>query len=65
MGLNVVVDEKAGSILKIGAQGTNKDRMVDFLNTTVEVLIKRQLMLDDAFHAGMNRPLKPLSMLPL
>ena len=43
MGLNVVVDEKAGSILKIGAQGTNKDRMVDFLNTTVDVLIKRQL----------------------
>ena len=43
MGLNVVIDEKAGSILKIGEQGTNKDRMVDFLNTTVNVLIKRQL----------------------
>lgn len=43
MGLNVVIDEKAGSILKIGAQGANKDRMVDFLNTTVDVLIKKQL----------------------
>jgi len=43
MGLNVVIDEKAGSILRIGFQGTNKDRMVDFLNTTVDVLIKRQL----------------------
>ena len=39
MGLNVVIDEKAGSILKIGAQGTNKNRMVDFLNTTVNILI--------------------------
>ena len=43
MGLNVLIDEKAGSILKIGVQGTNKDRMVDFLNTTVIFLIKRQL----------------------
>ena len=43
MGINVVIDEKAGSILKIGVQGTNKNRMVDFLNTTVDVLIKRQL----------------------
>jgi hypothetical protein len=43
MGLNVLIDEKAGSILKISVQGTNKNRMVDFLNTTVQVLIKRQL----------------------
>ena len=43
MGLNVAIDDKAGSILKIGSQGTNKDRLVDFLNATIDVLIKRQL----------------------
>ena len=43
MGLNVEIDQKAGSILKLNTQGTNKNRMVDFLNTTVRVLIKRQL----------------------
>lgn len=43
MGINVVIDEKAGSILKLGVQGNNKNRMVDLLNTTVDVLIKRQL----------------------
>ena len=43
MGINVVIDEKAGSILKLGVQGNNKNRMVDLLNATVEVLIKRQL----------------------
>ena len=43
MGINVVIDEKAGSILKIGVQGTNKNKMVDFINTTVDVLIQRQL----------------------
>ncbi|WP_264520812.1 polysaccharide biosynthesis tyrosine autokinase [Flavobacterium sp. N1994] len=43
MGINVSMDEKAGSILKLGVQGNNKNRMVDFLNATVEVLIKRQL----------------------
>ena len=43
MGLTVSIDEKAGSILKLSVQGTNKNRMVDFLNTTVNVLIKKQL----------------------
>ena len=43
MGVNVIIDEKAGSILKLAIQGNNKNRMVDLLNTTVEVLIKRQL----------------------
>jgi capsular exopolysaccharide synthesis family protein len=42
-GLRVDIDEKAGSILKLGMEGTNKARMVDYLNTTVDVLIKRQL----------------------
>lgn len=43
MGINVGIDEKAGSILKLAVQGNNKARMVDFLNTTVDILIKRQL----------------------
>ncbi|NNT72538.1 polysaccharide biosynthesis tyrosine autokinase [Flavobacterium sp. IMCC34852] len=42
-GLRVDLDEKAGSILKLGMEGTNKARMVDYLNATVDVLIKRQL----------------------
>jgi capsular exopolysaccharide synthesis family protein len=41
--LKVGIDEKAGSILKLAMEGTNKDRMVDFLNATVKMLIKRQL----------------------
>jgi capsular exopolysaccharide synthesis family protein len=43
MGINVFIDEKAGSILKLALQGNNKNRIVDLLNTTVEVLIERQL----------------------
>lgn len=43
MAITVGIDEKAGSILKLALKGNNKSRMVDFLNTTVEVLIKRQL----------------------
>jgi capsular exopolysaccharide synthesis family protein len=42
-GIKIAVDEKAASILKLGMEGTNKNRMVDFLNTTVDCLIKRQL----------------------
>jgi succinoglycan biosynthesis transport protein ExoP len=41
--LKVGFDEKAGSILKLAMEGTNKERMVDYLNATVDVLIKRQL----------------------
>lgn len=42
-GINVDTDAKGGSILKLSLQGTNKARMVDYLNTTVEVLRKNQL----------------------
>lgn len=42
-GIKVAVDEKAASILKLGMEGTNKNRMVDYLNATVDCLIKRQL----------------------
>ncbi|MGC4042148.1 MAG: polysaccharide biosynthesis tyrosine autokinase [Flavobacterium sp.] len=43
MGINVMIDDKAGSILRLSIQGNNKARMVDFLNTTVKILIDRQL----------------------
>ncbi|WP_284651792.1 exopolysaccharide transport family protein [Flavobacterium terrisoli] len=42
-GIRVDLDEKAGSILKLGMEGTNKARMVKYLNTTVKVLIDAQL----------------------
>ncbi len=42
-GLSVEGDAKSGSILRLSMQGTNKARMVDYLNTTVEVLRKNQL----------------------
>ena len=41
--VNVVIDEKAGSIIRLSMDGTNKARIVDYLNATVNVLIKRQL----------------------
>lgn len=42
-GINVESDSKGSSILKLAMQGTNKARMVDYLNATVEVLRKNQL----------------------
>ena len=42
-GINVKSDEKGGSIITLGMQGTNKARMVEYLNSTVKMLIKRQL----------------------
>src|SRR5690606_25095447 len=42
-GINVVVDAAGSSILKLSLQGTNKARIVKYLNTTVEVLKKSQL----------------------
>jgi hypothetical protein len=41
--IKVTIDEKATSILKLSLEGTNKYRMVDYLNATVEMLIQRQL----------------------
>ncbi len=41
--IKVLIDEKAASILKLSMDGTNKARMVDYLNETVATLIKRQL----------------------
>lgn len=42
-GINVISDEKGGSIITLGLIGTNKTKMVDYLNSTVKMLIKRQL----------------------
>ncbi len=42
-GINVKSDEKGGSIITLGMQGPNKARMVEYLNATVKMLIKRQL----------------------
>lgn len=42
-GISVNTDEKGASILTIRLQGTNKARMVEYLNSTVKMLIKRQL----------------------
>ncbi|MBE8727749.1 polysaccharide biosynthesis tyrosine autokinase [Flavobacterium hungaricum] len=42
-GLNIDGDKGSGSILTLSMQGTNKYRMVDYLNSTVKMLIKIQL----------------------
>lgn len=42
-GIKTSIDEKAGSIITLSLQGTNKARMVDYLNETVNTLIKTQL----------------------
>ncbi|TDP00927.1 polysaccharide biosynthesis tyrosine autokinase [Flavobacterium sp. 245] len=42
-GVNVGSDDKGGSILTLGMQGTNKARLVEYLNSTVKMLIKIQL----------------------
>jgi succinoglycan biosynthesis transport protein ExoP len=41
--VDVKSDDKGGSIITLGMQGTNKARMVEYLNSTVKMLIKRQL----------------------
>lgn len=41
--VNVKMDDKGSSLITLGMQGTNKARMVDYLNSTVKMLMKRQL----------------------
>ncbi|MRX38768.1 polysaccharide biosynthesis tyrosine autokinase [Flavobacterium sp. LC2016-23] len=41
--IDVDSDDKGGSLLTLSLQGTNKARMVDYLNSTVKMLIKIQL----------------------
>ena len=42
-GIAAEIDEKAPSIIKLALMGNNKARMVDYLNETVNMLIKREL----------------------
>lgn len=42
-GINVDSGKSGGSLLTLSMQGTNKTRMVDYLNSTVKMLIKIQL----------------------
>jgi len=42
-GIIVEVDEKSSSVLRLSFTDSNKQRIVDFLNETVNVLIQRQL----------------------
>src|SRR6187402_2231988 len=41
--INVKTDDKGSSIITLGMQGTNKARMVEYLNSTVNMLMKREL----------------------
>lgn len=41
--IKVETDVKAGSVIRISLDGNNKKRIVDYLNATVRVLMKRQL----------------------
>jgi succinoglycan biosynthesis transport protein ExoP len=41
--VNVKTDYKGSSIITLAMQGTNKARMVEYLNSTVKMLIRRQL----------------------
>jgi polysaccharide biosynthesis transport protein len=42
-GIKVASDEKSASVISLSLEGTNKARMVDYLNATVNMLIKREL----------------------
>ncbi|MCF6142104.1 polysaccharide biosynthesis tyrosine autokinase [Flavobacterium sp. K77] len=42
-GINVQSNERSSSIITLSMQGTNKARMVEYLNATVKMLISRQL----------------------
>lgn len=47
--IGVEVDAKTTSILRLGLQGTNKARMVKYLNTTIDVLKQNQLAAKNQF----------------
>ncbi|WP_395042751.1 polysaccharide biosynthesis tyrosine autokinase [Flavobacterium sp.] len=41
--VKIIIDEKAASIIKLSTENTNKARIVDYLNETVLMLMKKQL----------------------
>ncbi|MEZ4854408.1 polysaccharide biosynthesis tyrosine autokinase [Flavobacterium sp.] len=47
--LSVSVDNQAQSVIKIGLSGTNKNRLVEYLNTTVKILKENQLQSKNKF----------------
>jgi len=47
--IEIATDAKGGAILEINLQGTNKARMVDYLNGTIRVLMNRQLQAKNQF----------------
>ncbi|WP_310556247.1 polysaccharide biosynthesis tyrosine autokinase [Flavobacterium sp.] len=47
--IDIDSDTKGGAILQLNLQGTNKPRMVDYLNGTINTLINRQLMAKNQF----------------
>lgn len=48
-GIGVDADAKGASILRLSLQGTNKAKLVKYLNTTVEVLRENQLAMKNQF----------------
>lgn len=47
--VKIGLDKEAGSILNLSIEGTNKARLVDYLNTTVNTLIKNELARKNQF----------------
>ena len=47
--IDIETDAKGGAILMLNLQGTNKARMVDYLNGTITVLMNRQLQAKNQF----------------
>ena len=47
--LEIKADAKGGAIMELDLQGTNKARMVDYLNGTITVLMNRQLQAKNQF----------------
>ena len=42
-GIKTTIDKNAQSIVKLSLEGTNKNRLVDYLNETVKTIVKAQL----------------------
>ena len=47
--VEIKTDSKGGAIMDLDLQGTNKARMVDYLNGTISVLMDRQLQAKNQF----------------
>ncbi|RZJ65414.1 MAG: polysaccharide biosynthesis tyrosine autokinase [Flavobacterium sp.] len=54
-GIKAEVNDKTGSVITLSLQGTNKARMVNYLNTTVQTLIDSQLERKNKFASNTIR----------